>query len=152
MQSGWLSALGRVRGVVRAPRSRISATLPVERARGCRRKSAVEFGARATALTPQTVAPGCALGLLWPLQHDFPAAVLRAPPPLKKFPAPQRRHLVSPAQRKKFLSSAQEAHFACENAGWRRTLEALIDTSLKVARLEDDAGTSLDHLLRVRLW
>ena len=70
--------------------------------------------------------------------------------PSKRFPAPQAS--VSTAQRKKILSSAQEVHFACENAGWRRTLRTRLEGTLKVARLEDDVGTSLDHLLRVRLW
>ena len=47
----------------------ISTTSPVERPRGCRRKSAREFGGRAGALTPETVAPGRALGLLWLLHR-----------------------------------------------------------------------------------
>merc|ERR1711951_179518 len=66
-------------------------------------------------------------------QHDEPRRfcastlfqpLLRARLPVKKVSCAARRHPVSPAQRKKILSSAQEAHFACENAGWRRTLEA----------------------------
>ena len=44
--------------------------------------------------------------------------------PSKRF---LRRKAMScqPAQRKQILSSAQKAHFACKNAGWRRALEAL---------------------------
>ena len=47
--------------------------------------------------------------------------------PVKKVSCAARRHPVSPAQRKKIFSRAQEAHFACENAGRRRTLEALLE-------------------------
>ena len=61
----------------------------------------------------------CASTLFQPL--------LRARLPVKKVSCAARRHPVSPAQRKKNLSSAQEAHFACENASWRRTLEALLE-------------------------
>ena len=78
----------------------------------------------------------CASTLFQPL--------LRARLPIKKVSCAARRHPVSPAQRKKILSCAQEANFACENAG----CGAPRRHSLKVARLEDDTGTSLDPLPR----
>jgi hypothetical protein len=61
----------------------------------------------------------CASTLLQPL---FCARL-----PVKKVSCAARRHPISPAQRKIFFCSAQEAHFACENAGRRRTLEALLE-------------------------
>ena len=53
-------------------------------------------------------------------RHAFRHAFLRAPPPQKDL---LRRKAPScqPAQRKKFLSIAQEAQFARENARWQLT-------------------------------
>ena len=59
-------ARGPVWGDARAPRNSISTSLPHRGPRCGRRKSAPEFGAKATALTPQTVAPDRALGLSGP--------------------------------------------------------------------------------------
>ena len=50
----------------------ISITLPRRHQKNLRRKSALESGARATALTPQTGAPSQALGLPWPLHRLRP--------------------------------------------------------------------------------
>ena len=58
--------------------------------------------------------------------------------PVKNVSCAARRYPVSPAQRKKILSSAQEAHFACENAGWRRTLEALLEGGQAGRRRRDE--------------
>ena len=66
-------ARGRVWGGLRAPWRRRSRTpCPVDVDENLKRKSAPEFGARATALTPQTGAPSQALELPWPLHRLRP--------------------------------------------------------------------------------
>ena len=72
-----------------------------------------------------------------PINYTF-AATFWCAPPRQKVSDGARRHPVSLAQRKKILSSAQEAHFACENAGWRRTLEALIECGQAGRRRRDE--------------
>ena len=62
----------------------------------------------------------------------------RAPP--QKVSCAARRHLVSPAQRRKILSSAQEAHFACEKCALAIHLEG---RSLKLAGSNAAVGTAL---------
>ena len=64
--------------------------------------------------------------------------LLRARLPRQKISCAARRHPVSPAQRKKILSGAQEAHFACRNAGWRRTLDALLEGGQAGRRRRDE--------------
>ena len=79
-------------------------------------------GARRTLLGTPRFAETAQRAALIQLRHNF-QPLFCARRPAQKVSCAARRHLVSPAQREKFLSGAQEAKFACEKYALAAHLE-----------------------------